>query len=163
MGDIRPHPEWRELLEIYKDADYGTFISHEDIESIIGKSREKSQEKYYQIVSRFGYHMLKEFSRQIECQIGRGYEVIKPNDFRRSANRQLKFSHKRIKKAAEILYHSPTELMSDDEKKKIAQTSTLTAQLNYFSKATHRKIRQIEKQPDKFLLEVGKSALEVGD
>lgn len=158
----KAHPEWRLLLQAFKDSDYGTMIPHEQIEQIVGFDRRRSSSKYYGCVNRWKKAMLREASRQVECENTKGYEIIKPEAFRVSAKKQLKFGNKRIKKAGEIVVNAPISLLTDDEKKKLGDTGIVISQILHFSKATMRKVKEIDKKTDKLLLDVGK-ALDVSD
>lgn len=162
IEQIKAHPEWKILFEEFKESDYGTVIPHEDIEALTGFTRKKTPQKYYGCVSRWKNSMLKEASRQIECVTIVGYEIVKPEKFRTSASRQLKFGNKRIKKAGEIIIQTPLLLLDEDEKKRIGETGVIISQILHFSKATMKKVREIDKKTDKLLLDVGK-ALDVAD
>ena len=162
MQQIKEHPEWKELMARFANCEYGTFIPHEKIESIINKERKGHGSQYYTIINRWKKSMLEESSRQVECENSKGYLIIKPDEFRKSANRQIKFGYKRMRKAGNIVKNAPVELLSEAEQKKIGEMSTLLAQIIFFSKATLKKVKEIDKKTDQLLLDVGK-ALDVGD
>ncbi len=157
---LTQHPEWKLLFDAFKGSEYGTFIPHGDIQHILGCNR--SERKYYALVKRWKREMLKEACRQIECLNNKGYEVVRPEAFRLSARRQLKFAHRRMRTAGEIVVKAPVELLSDEEKAKLGVVGTLVSQLLHFSKATLKKVKEVEKPTDKLVLEVGK-ALDVAD
>jgi hypothetical protein len=162
MDQVKAHPEWKLLFEQYKNSAWGFFISHGEIEDIIGTSRRQAASKYYGIVNRWKREMLNEASKQIECRTSEGYEIVKPEEFRISATRQMKFGHKRIKKAGQIIVKTPMDLLEDDEKRKVIELGNLAATFIHFSKTTMKKVKQIDKKIDQLLLDVGK-ALDVGD
>jgi hypothetical protein len=155
----KAHPEWKELLNKFKDCEYGTFIPHSTIEFIIGQKRGS---KYYAIVNRWKKAMLEEASRQVEVEQTRGYEVVMPNRFRNSATKQIKFGYKRMNKAGKIIKNVPVNLLADGEKQKVGETAALLAQILHFGKSTLKKVKEIDKKTDKLLLDVGK-ALDIGD
>ena len=106
--------------------------------------------------------MLKDASRQIECEYTKGYRVVKPEEFRASAQKQIKFGQRRMQRAARIIVHTPIGLLSEAEKKKTGDMGILLSQLLHFQKATWRKVKEIDKKTDQLLLDVGK-ALEIAD
>ena len=158
----KAHPEWKELFERFKSSPYGDLISHIEIESIVGLSRAGKESKYYAVVNRWKKAMLDEASRQIECENSVGYRLVKPEEFRNSAGKQIKFGHRRMRKAGKIVKNVPMDLLSDEEKRKVGETSTILAQILHFTKATSRRLKEVEKKTDQLLLDVGK-ALDVGD
>ena len=153
------HPEWKIIYEQFYQADYGTFIPHEDIERIIGIRR---SQRYYNFVNRWKTEMIKKARRYIECENGKGYRVVLPEEFKGSAKRQFKLGHKRIRKAGEIVVKAPMELLADDERKKLEDLSIVISQVIYFNKESLTKIKQIDVKPDKLMLELN-TALEVAD
>jgi hypothetical protein len=162
MIQLKAHPEWKLLFEQYKNSTWRVFIPHKDIEGVIGITRKLAASKYYGIVNRWKKAMLEEAGKQIECISSEGYQIIKPEEFRTSATRQMKFGHKRIKKAGQIIVKTPMDLLEDDEKRKVIELGNLAATFIHFSKTTMKKVKQIDKKIDQLLLDVGK-ALDVGD
>jgi hypothetical protein len=162
MLQTKLHPEWRILYDAYKDSEYGMKIGHEELEQLIGFTREDNPEKYYASVNRWKKEMLEKDNRQIECINNIGYEIINPELFRMSANRQLKFGHKRINKAGKIITNAPVDKLNEDDRKKLTETGAIIAQILHFSKATMRKVKEIDKKTDQLLLDVGK-ALDIAD
>jgi len=163
MNDkIRQYPEWKELMENYRAVEYGTFVPHKDIESVLSFSRFQNPNKYYAFVEKWKKDMLKQESKQIECIHKSGYKIIEPQEFRSSVRRQLKFAHRRTRKAGEIHTNTPVELLSPEEKQKTINQGVVLTQLLYYSKAANKKIKQIDRKVDKLLLDVGK-AMDVGD
>lgn len=159
-SELLPFPEWKMLIKAFSTSDYGTLITHEDIERILGCKR--SEKRYYNLVKRWKREMLREASRQIECVTNKGYEIVKPEAFRLSAKRQMTLAHKRARAAGEIIIKAPVELMSEEEKVKLGSMGTLVSQLLHFSKATLKKVKEIEKPVDRLVLDVGK-ALDIAD
>jgi hypothetical protein len=158
----KAHPEWKELFETLRNQEYDTFIPHERVESIIGHLRRTAAEKYYSIVERWKREMLEQASRQIENVHGKGYRIILPNEFRGSATKQIKFGHRRMRKAGKIIVNTPMERLTDEEKTKVGEMSVILSQVMHFSKATLKKVKEIDKKTDQILLDLSKT-LEVGD
>ena len=162
IGEIKSHPEWKLLYESFSDKDYDTFIPHGDIEAILGYDRKKEHSKYYSFVEKWKKEMLTEASRHIECVNGEGYRIVRPDEFRKGASRQMKLGTKRFVKGGKILKNTPVDLLSEEEKNKLGQMSSVFAQLLHFQKATFKKVKEIDKKTDRLLLDVGK-ALDVAD
>lgn len=159
---IKEHPEWKEMMARCREKEFGTFIPHEEIEKILSCSRFRDSSKYYGFVEKWKKEMLKKEGKQIECIHSSGYKIIEPQEFRSSVARQLKLAHKRTRKAGEISVKTPLELLSPEEKQKAIDTAAIVTQILHFSKATNRKIKQIDRKVDQLLLDVGK-ALDVAD
>lgn len=156
---VTPHPEWKILYEKFNEAEYGTFISHQELEELMGV---KQSQKYYNLVGRWKNEMLRKASRHIECLNGKGYEIVKPNGFRGSANRQLKLGHKRIRKAGQIVVKAPLDLCSEDEKKKLGDMGVILSQILHYSKETMAKVKEIDKKTDQLMIDLTE-ALDVAD
>jgi hypothetical protein len=159
---IKEHPEWKEMMAQYRGKEYGTFIPHDEIEKILNCSRFHNSNKYYGFVEKWKREMLKTESKQIECVHSSGYKIIEPQEFRASVSRQLRFAHRRNRKAGEISVKTPLERLSPEEKQKAVDTAAIVTQILHFSKATNKKIKQIDRKVDQLLLDVGK-ALDVAD
>jgi hypothetical protein len=160
--ETKQHPEWKMLFEIYKDHPYDTLIYHSELEEALKLTRDKKPEDYYRIITKWRDMMLTEAQRQIECEYTVGYRIVRPEEFRTSAHRQMRLGSKRMKKAGKIIHEVPVSLLTEEEKRKAGEFGCLIAQVLHFSKATMRKVKEIDKKTDQLLLDVGK-ALDIAD
>lgn len=159
IQSVKEHPEWKIIYEKYRDADYGIFISHNELESDLGMSRGN---KYYLAVNRWRKEMLNKIGKQIECENNKGYRVIEPKDYRHSAIGQLEKGKRRIRRGAKIMENTPYERLGDEERSKHMIVAAGIKQLVHFSKQAVFKIKQIDKKVDQLRLDIGRT-LDVAD
>ena len=110
------YPEWKELVAKTCDLDYGSFISHEDIQRIIHQSKE--WKRYSWAIQQWRKHMLQSYNKCLENDKGRGYRIVHPREHGAVSVRFIDQAHKRAKKAVEVLTHTNVSKLSMAEKNK---------------------------------------------
>lgn len=109
---VKFFPLWKELYDTFKDAEYGAFISYNDISSCIDIN---IKEKRY-IFERFKREMLRSQDKALECVRDKGYRIVLPNEHTRLASREIKRAERRTRQGVEYALHVPFDMLNDRER-----------------------------------------------
>ena len=107
-------PPWKELIKIALQWAYGSMHTHMEIATILGMQPKTTE--YYHRVSRANEELLMA-SKMLRNVIGKGYEVVNPNDYPETSQSQMDKALRHTKTAELIGTYAPTELMDDHHKK----------------------------------------------
>jgi hypothetical protein len=107
-------PPWKELIKIALRWDYGSMHTHMEIATILTVQPKTTE--YYHMVSRANEELLMA-SKMLRNVIGKGYEVVNPNDYPETSQSQMDKALRHTKTAELICTYAPTELMDDHHKK----------------------------------------------
>jgi hypothetical protein len=139
--EIVKHPEWKELFDAAQHWDYGTEHDHDEISSII--SLQKETQKYYQAVGRTNKELRKQAQKHLVCIQGKGYRVLKPDEFLTEAGRFLKQAVKRIGKSYEVAYATPVHLLTDEQRTRWTGFVERGLRLKAMADAERQELRRI--------------------
>lgn len=101
------------LAEAIINRDYGSLVTHEEIESIIGFKRGKH--KYQQIVQA-ARKLLRNQGKVLESVRGIGYRFVKPGDYVKTALGHYKKSFNEMKQGKDTLDLAPVNDMTQEER-----------------------------------------------
>lgn len=117
---IKLYPEFKELLEVALNWDYGTVHTHEEIAKIM--CLEPKSGRYYSAVATANKRLL-DTQKMLKVVPKVGYKVCEPAEYTAEAVRQIKLSKKRSNKAVMIATLAPIDKMTLDEQIKHRQIS----------------------------------------
>jgi len=111
MNEIIENRKKSEVLaEKLKGMNYGDFISHEQIATIIEEPY--GSNKYASTISKAKKVLLKKYNKAIENIPGDGYRVVAPDDFVHQSLKHYKRGFNEKGKGYEVLEYAPVENMS---------------------------------------------------
>ncbi len=114
MNEIIKNRKKSEILaERINELNYGDFISHEQIASVIEEAY--GSNKYTSTIAKARKILLKKYNKAIECVISDGYRVINPGDFVQQSLKHYKRGFNEMKKGYDTLEYAPTKDMSREE------------------------------------------------
>lgn len=114
MNEIIENRKKSEILaERINELNYGDFISHEQIASIIEEAY--GSNKYASTIAKARKILLKKYNKAIECVVGDGYRVINPGDFVQQSLKHYKRGFNEMQKGYDTLEYAPTKDMSKED------------------------------------------------
>lgn len=147
-GNIELFPKWKELLKIADTWEYGSFHSHEELSSILGV---KKGTNYYQLIKRVDQDLLLR-GKHFENVPKKGYILIKPDEFVRSSNGQIKKSTRYARSALIISQVAPRDKMDPHVKKKTDEHTLGMSRMVSMMASTVKPLYEIEEQIAKRML-----------
>ena len=114
-------PEWLQLLETFKNIEYGKIILYGDLNKAIMDGDIRTDKRY--VFEKFRTQMLRQNQRALENVQNKGYRVVNPGEFTRLTNNEVKKAERRAKKAVDTILNAPFEKMTEKER----AIATLTA------------------------------------
>jgi hypothetical protein len=137
IGQTRRHPEWRLLVEALSAREYGAFVPHEEIASVLQLAYPSP--RYFGQVSRARRTLRREWRRELLAEPGEGYRLIEPVEFHGQSRRQVSFAGRRLRVGMEILIAAPQEKLTDADN---ARNADALAKLGALETQRRRVIRQ---------------------
>lgn len=114
MNEIIKNRKKSEILaERINELNYGDFISHEQIASVIEEAY--GSNKYTSTIAKARKILLKKYNKAIECVISDGYRVINPGDFVQQSLKHYKRGFGEMQKGYDTLTYAPIKDMSKEE------------------------------------------------
>ena len=113
MYKTKYHQKWIELLAKTEDLDYGTEMTHEEIETIV--SLGKDDDKWGYVISMWKKKMRREKMRCVESIHGKGYRIVQPSEHGRLSKKDVKKAQKKMRTASEVIVATPRHLLSEKE------------------------------------------------
>jgi len=104
-------PVWRELYDTYKETEYDTIITYDQLSKTIGFN---ILEKRY-IIEAFKRVMLHMNNKALENIPNKGYRVVRPNEHSRLAAREVKRAERRVRKGVELSLYVDFEKLNQRE------------------------------------------------
>ena len=96
MNEIIENKKKSEILaEKLDEMNYGDFISHEQIASVI--EEDYGSNKYSSTIAKARKILLKKYNKSLECVIGDGYRLTNPDDFVQQSLKHYKREHAPVK------------------------------------------------------------------
>lgn len=111
MATVRPHPEWRLIVELVSPRDYGETVSHQEIAASTGL--EYGSRRYFQQVQRARKVLLTEWRKELETVASVGYRLVTPNEFHSRFRRQLRLAGRPLRQGVRVLVSAPAERLTD--------------------------------------------------
>lgn len=113
MNEIIENKTKSEILaEKLNDLNYGDFISHNEIASVIEEPYRTN--KYASVIAKTKKILLKKYNKTIENVIGDGYRLVNPDDFVQQSLKQYKRGFSQMQKGYNTLEHAPTKDMTPE-------------------------------------------------
>lgn len=100
------------LAERINELNYGDFISHEQIATLIEEPYRTN--KYGSTIAKAKKLLLKKYNKAIENIIGDGYRVVSPDDFVGQSLKHYRNGFRQMQKGHNILEYAPTKDMSKE-------------------------------------------------
>jgi hypothetical protein len=140
--DIELFPAWKELLKLADTWEYGSFHPHEELCSILGVT---TGTNYYQLIKRVDEELLLR-GKHFENVPKKGYYLIKPDEFVRSSNGQIKKSARHARSALIISQVAPRDKMDPHTRKKTEEHTVGMSRLVSLMASTVQPLYDIEGQ-----------------
>jgi len=115
MFDAKKHPEYLALYDKFKNYEYGSIITYEQMNAQMPNNQDV-RKKHYWAVYKFMDMMLKEQNKLMENIQNIGYKIVKPNEHVRMSNKRLGKATRQVKKSVEYLSFCDVSMLSEDEK-----------------------------------------------
>jgi hypothetical protein len=141
IGRVKQHPEWKEIVSLLCDYEYGSTIRHEDIEAISGLSRARDHHRYFNQIKKAKKHLLRDYGRKLRAIPDKGYELVNPNEFVKESRREVIRGTRRIREAGDTLAYVPQERLSPVENRMVADAASKTGMLLAFATGTLAKTK----------------------
>ena len=114
MNDIIENKTKQEILvEKLSKMNYGDFISHNQIASMIEETYPSN--KYANTIAKAKKILLKQYNRAIENVVGDGYRIVSPGDFVQQSLKHYKRGFSEMQKGYDTLECAPTKDMSKED------------------------------------------------
>lgn len=111
MNEIIENRKKSEILaDELNELDYGSFISHMQIASII--EEDYPSNKYSSTISKAKKILLKKYNKAIENISGDGYRITDPDDFVQQSLKHYKRGFNEMKKGYDTLTYAPVKDMT---------------------------------------------------
>ena len=113
MNEIIENRKKSEILaEKINELNYGDFISHDEISSVIEEPY--GSNKYTSTISKAKKILLKKYNKVIQNIVGDGYRVTSPDDFVQQSLKHYKRGFNEMKKGYDTLGHAPVQDMTEE-------------------------------------------------
>lgn len=113
MNEIIENKTKQEILaEKLNEMNYGDFISHEQIASLI--EEDYPSNKYTSTIAKAKKILLKKYNRTIENIVGDGYRLVNPDDFVNQSLKHYKRGFNEMQKGYDTLEYAPTKDMTKE-------------------------------------------------
>jgi hypothetical protein len=113
VATVQKHPEWRVIVELMREAPYGSMFSHAEIAASCGLS--VCSPRYFRQVAQARKVLLNDWQRETETVRGQGYRLVEPPQFFGRARRWLTLAGKRVRRAAKTLVAAPQHMLTDEQ------------------------------------------------
>jgi len=100
------------LAEKINELNYGDFISHQQIASVIEEPY--GSNKYTSTISKAKKILLKKYNKVIQNIVGDGYRITSPDDFVQQSLKHYKRGFNEMQKGYDTLEYAPTKDMSQE-------------------------------------------------
>ena len=134
-------PEWLNLFDKFKDLEYGTIITYEDMNSLLLDGDIKTNKRY--VFEKFKKEMLKQEMKYLECIHNQGYRICNPNEHVRLTNKEIKFAERRARQAVNIILNTNMTKLTDREQA-VARLAAARVQPIYATLVGEQKALQTE-------------------
>jgi hypothetical protein len=130
IGTVRPHPEWRLLVEYLKDRAYGSAVAHAELAEVGSLVPQSS--RYFSQVQRARRVLLVDWQRELETVAGQGYRLVEPSEFFGRVRRGLRLTGRRLRATRRIAASAPSHLLTDEQNCRMADIQAKTGKLDAF-------------------------------
>lgn len=124
VDEVILSPEWKELVKVALEWEYGSKHTHKEISAIIGI--EYGTREYYHSVNSAADE-LKSLGKRIRCVYNEGYYVLKPSEYPEAAYLDTKKSANVLKEGLNSVYCAPVSHMDDTTKKRTENIGSFMA------------------------------------
>lgn len=113
MNEIIENRKKSEILaEKLNELNYGDFISHEQISTVIEEPYRSN--KYSSTIAKTKKILLKKYNKSIENIIGDGYRIVEPDDFVQQSLKHYKRGFNEMQKGYDHLENAPIKDMTSE-------------------------------------------------
>lgn len=113
MNEIIENRKKSEILaEKLNELNYGDFISHDEISSVIEEPY--GSNKYTSTISKAKKILLKKYNKAIQNIVGDGYRITSPDDFVQQSLKHYKRGFNEMQKGYDTLEHAPIQDMTPE-------------------------------------------------
>jgi len=140
LGEIRLHPEWKNLYEQAKEWEYGSFHPHDKLESIMSL---KIGNRYYRQVQKANDALQNNWKKCLRTVQGKGYEVAPPNKHLSISADIMEAAKRKVRKGARVATCTNTEMLTIEENQQLADYLSRLGRFRSLSEETTRELRQI--------------------
>lgn len=117
IGETRPHPEWRVIVDLFRALDYGQSLAHRVVCEATSLRAESTE--YYRHISQARRVLLRDHGIEVESEPGKGYRRVEPGRYGERSKRDLRLGGKRIRRGRKVLEVAPVHLMTPEQVKEI--------------------------------------------
>lgn len=152
MNEIIENRKKSEILaERINEMNYGDFISHEQIASVIEEVY--GSNKYTSTIAKARKILLKKYNKAIECVIGDGYRIVSPGDFVQQSLKHYKRGFCEMQKGYDTLEYAPTKDMSKEDLNTYRRVHDRAITLTAAMKGASVELRTLGQKKHPFVLE----------
>lgn len=140
---IKPHPEWKILVQATSGRKWGELISYDEIISLTGITRESKH--WNSMISRWKREMLKEYKRCLVAVPKKGYRILTYDEVGPRAKHVAGLGVKKMGKGVKIAENAPFSEMGHELRQ---STVNLGVRLGMLAQMCREKLRDMPALPE---------------
>jgi hypothetical protein len=127
IGETSRHPEWRVIVELFREATWGDLVAHGTIAAATGLRAETMP--YYRHVAQARRTLLRDHDIEVESVPKVGYRRVEPERYGERARRDTRLGRRRISRGARVVKAAPVHLLTAEQVQELEHTMRLLAAL----------------------------------
>lgn len=139
------------LAEKINELNYGDFISHQQIASVIEEPY--GSNKYTSTISKAKKILLKKYNKVIQNIVGDGYRITSPDDFVQQSLKHYKRGFNEMQKGYDTLEYAPTKDMTPEGRDTYRRVYDRAITLQAAMKGASVELKTLSKKNHPFALE----------
>lgn len=141
IGQVKPHPEWRIIVDLFRAAEYGETLTHTAIAEATGLRQESPV--YYRQMSQARRSLLRDHDIETENVPKVGYKRVEPGRYGERARRDIRFGTRRIKRGKRVVEAVPVTLLTGDQVREIEHMMRLLSALQTHATKVIRSMKNV--------------------
>lgn len=142
FNQTHPHPEWKVMFDKFKDLNYNTQITYDDLNKCLAFGKVQDNKRY--VFEKFKKELLHQENKLLENIPNVGYRIIYPNEHIRLTNRELKRAEKRARQGVDIILHTDVDKLTPREMSQLTIVATRMQNLASTLISENKSIKQID-------------------
>lgn len=111
----RPHPEWKILAAKTCALPWGTLVTYDEMESVMGLRR--NDDRWGGNIARWKKEMLREYQRPVAVVRNVGYRILEFNEIVPRAKHLVRLGARSMGRGVSVVEHAPYAEMPDTERR----------------------------------------------
>lgn len=141
IGETTKYPEWRVIVDLFRDATWGDIVPHDVITQATGLRAETMA--YYRHVAQARRTLLRDHDIEVESLPKVGYRRVEPERYGERARRDTRLGRRRISRGARVVKAAPVHLLTAEQAQELEHTMRLLAALRLQADKVIKSMRNV--------------------